>query len=221
MRPANTENGEPKRMFCRNPWASEHETSRHRRYQGPPLRFFITAGQISDDTDPMRRHPGSHPKCRYHWSIYWKLAHPTGFEPVASAFGGQGIVIRGGSLTFIPSCKSVVLIHRSSPRFYRISTGRYRTGEWRQGDGRTRLKSGQGSGSASRRRQCRTVLATPASRLLCRLCTVSEGWGRHVVCPSLSCPLLSGPLTMTVWTKEGTKNACEEAQAGGDHRQAA
>lgn len=77
--------------------------------------------------------------------------------------------VRGGSLTFISSCESVVLIHRSSPRFYRISTGRYRTGEWRQGDGRTRLKSGQGSGGASRRRQCRTVLATPASRLLCRL----------------------------------------------------
>jgi hypothetical protein len=37
----------------------------------------------------------------------------------------------------------------------------------------------------------------------------------------LSCPLLSGPSTMTVWTKEGTTNACEEAQAGGDHRQAA
>ncbi|MFN3677993.1 MAG: hypothetical protein ACK4TC_18745 [Sphingomonas pseudosanguinis] len=37
----------------------------------------------------------------------------------------------------------------------------------------------------------------------------------------VSCPLLSGPSTMTVWTREGTKNACEEAQAGGDHRQAA
>ncbi len=38
---------------------------------------------------------------------------------------------------------------------------------------------------------------------------------------SLSCPLLSGPSTMTVWTKEGTTNAFEEAQARGDHRQAA
>lgn len=37
----------------------------------------------------------------------------------------------------------------------------------------------------------------------------------------LSCPLLSGPSTMTVWTKEGTTNACEEAQARGDHREAA
>ena len=37
----------------------------------------------------------------------------------------------------------------------------------------------------------------------------------------LSCPLLSGPSTMTVWIKEGTTNASEEAQAGGDHRQAA
>ncbi len=34
----------------------------------------------------------------------------------------------------------------------------------------------------------------------------------------LSCPLLSGPSTMTVWTREGTTNAFEEAQAGGDHR---
>jgi len=37
----------------------------------------------------------------------------------------------------------------------------------------------------------------------------------------LSCPLLSGPLAMTVWTEEGTTNAFEEAQARGDHRQAA
>jgi len=37
----------------------------------------------------------------------------------------------------------------------------------------------------------------------------------------VSCPLLSGPSTMTVWTKEGTTNAFEEAQARGDHRQAA
>ena len=37
----------------------------------------------------------------------------------------------------------------------------------------------------------------------------------------LSCPLLSGPSTMTVWTKEGTTNACQEAQARRDHRQAA
>ncbi|MBB4611423.1 hypothetical protein JYA60_02010 [Sphingomonas yabuuchiae] len=29
----------------------------------------------------------------------------------------------------------------------------------------------------------------------------------------VSCPLLSGPSTMTVWTKEGTTNAFEEAQA--------
>ncbi|MBX8855386.1 hypothetical protein HCH45_15430, partial [Sphingomonas melonis] len=27
--------------------------------------------------------------------------------------------------------------------------------------------------------------------------------------PELSCPLLSGPSTMTVWIKEGTTNACQ------------
>lgn len=37
----------------------------------------------------------------------------------------------------------------------------------------------------------------------------------------VSCPLLSGPLTMRVWIKEGTTNACQEAQARRDHRQAA
>jgi pimeloyl-ACP methyl ester carboxylesterase len=37
----------------------------------------------------------------------------------------------------------------------------------------------------------------------------------------VSCPLLSGPLTMRVWIKEGTTNACQEAHARGDHRQAA
>lgn len=37
----------------------------------------------------------------------------------------------------------------------------------------------------------------------------------------VSCPLLSGPSTITVWTREGKTNAFEEAQAGGDHRQAA
>ena len=36
----------------------------------------------------------------------------------------------------------------------------------------------------------------------------------------VSCPLLSGPSTITVWTKEGTTNACEEAQARGDYREA-
>ncbi|RSV10058.1 hypothetical protein CA235_19260 [Sphingomonas sp. ABOLF] len=29
----------------------------------------------------------------------------------------------------------------------------------------------------------------------------------------VSCPLLSGPSTITVWIKEGTTNACQEAQA--------
>lgn len=37
----------------------------------------------------------------------------------------------------------------------------------------------------------------------------------------VSCPLLSGPPTMRVWIKEGTTNACEKAQAGRDHREAA
>ena len=36
----------------------------------------------------------------------------------------------------------------------------------------------------------------------------------------VSCPLLSGPSTIAVWTKEGTTNACEEAQARGDYREA-
>ncbi len=40
-------------------------------------------------------------------------------------------------------------------------------------------------------------------------------------CANLSCPLLSGPSTMRVWIKEGTTNACEKAQAGRDHREAA
>ncbi|PZU45040.1 MAG: hypothetical protein DI568_14280, partial [Sphingomonas sp.] len=35
--------------------------------------------------------------------------------------------------------------------------------------------------------------------------------------PAVSCPLLSGPSTMTVWIEEGTTNASEEAQARGDH----
>jgi transposase len=38
---------------------------------------------------------------------------------------------------------------------------------------------------------------------------------------AVSCPPLSGPSTMTVWTKEGTTNACQEAQARGNHREAA
>jgi hypothetical protein len=42
----------------------------------------------------------------------------------------------------------------------------------------------------------------------------------HVTVLKLSCPLLSGPSTITVWTKEGTTNACEEAQARGDYREA-
>ena len=37
----------------------------------------------------------------------------------------------------------------------------------------------------------------------------------------VSCPLLSGPSTMRVWIKEGTTNACEKAQAGREHREAA
>ena len=37
----------------------------------------------------------------------------------------------------------------------------------------------------------------------------------------VSCPLLSGPSTMKVWIKEGTTNACQEAQARRDHREVA
>jgi transcriptional regulator with XRE-family HTH domain len=54
----------------------------------------------------------------------------------------------------------------------------------------------------------------------------SEDWAilggeRVKLQAALSCPLLSGPSTMTAWTKEGTTNACQEAQARGDHREAA
>jgi len=38
---------------------------------------------------------------------------------------------------------------------------------------------------------------------------------------ALSCPLLSGPSTVLVWTMKEKQNAIEEAQAGGDHRQTA
>lgn len=37
---------------------------------------------------------------------------------------------------------------------------------------------------------------------------------------ALSCPRLSGPSTMIVWTTKGTTNAEQEAQAGRDHREA-
>lgn len=39
--------------------------------------------------------------------------------------------------------------------------------------------------------------------------------------PCLSCPLRSGPSTILVWIRKEKQNAIEEAQAGGDHRQAA
>jgi hypothetical protein len=55
------------------------------------------------------------------------------------------------------------------------------------------------------------LLADGPSRL------VLEGGTHNMLAPPLSCPLLSGPSTMTVWTKEGTRNACHEAQARGDH----
>ena len=61
-------------------------------------------------------------------------------------------------------------------------------------------------------------------RLRRRLGTGDEADRRFVRVLSavlMSCPLLSGPSTMTVWTKEGTTNACQEAQARGDHREAA
>ena len=38
---------------------------------------------------------------------------------------------------------------------------------------------------------------------------------------AVSCPLLSGPSATIARIKEGTTNAYEEAQAGGDHRQVA
>lgn len=42
-------------------------------------------------------------------------------------------------------------------------------------------------------------------------------FARNVV----SCPRLNGPSTVLVWTMKEKQNAMEEAQAGGDHRQAA
>ena len=64
-------------------------------------------------------------------------------------------------------------------------------------------------------------LATPDLEYrwhIVRLGPEQECVGRHI---PLSCPLLSGPSTMRVWIKEGTTNACEKAQAGRDHREAA
>ncbi len=43
------------------------------------------------------------------------------------------------------------------------------------------------------------------------------GLGIAILC----CPRPSGPSTMLVWITKGTTNAEQEAQAGGDHRQAA
>jgi hypothetical protein len=43
----------------------------------------------------------------------------------------------------------------------------------------------------------------------------------HLAAALLSCPRLSGPSTMIVWTTKGTTNAEQEAQAGRDHREAA
>ncbi|OMJ33428.1 hypothetical protein BSZ14_03920 [Sphingomonas sp. Sph1(2015)] len=60
-------------------------------------------------------------------------------------------------------------------------------------------------------RPCGRARATPRG--------LAGDHGRGV--PKLSCPPLSGPSTMTVWTKEGTTNACQEAQARGNHREAA
>ncbi len=37
----------------------------------------------------------------------------------------------------------------------------------------------------------------------------------------LICPLLSGPKSMLFWVMKETGNAIEEAQTGGDYRQAA
>ncbi|WP_375244362.1 hypothetical protein [Sphingomonas parapaucimobilis] len=54
-------------------------------------------------------------------------------------------------------------------------------------------------------------------------CTGTDSNGLKVTtsATTVSCPLLSGPSTMTVWIKEGTTNAFEEAQARGDYREAA
>ena len=55
-----------------------------------------------------------------------------------------------------------------------------------------------------------------------KLHAVREANGRPLsLFMTVSCPLLSGPSTMTVWIEEGTTNACEEAQTRRDHWQAA
>jgi len=52
---------------------------------------------------------------------------------------------------------------------------------------------------------------------------IHSGYSRSGTSPALqvSCPLLSGPSTVLVWTMKEKQNAIEEAQAGGDHRQTA
>ena len=61
-----------------------------------------------------------------------------------------------------------------------------------------------------------STMKTDAVRIE-RLITLLVGLANHA---SLSCPLLSGPSTMRVWIKEGTTNACQQAQARGNHREA-
>jgi putative transposase len=71
-----------------------------------------------------------------------------------------------------------------------------------------------------------------AQRCCCRISPANHSRVEHALTiaafferpcrrPEECCPLLSGPPTMTVWIEEGTTNAFEEAQARGDHREAA
>ena len=77
------------------------------------------------------------------------------------------------------------------------------------------------SAVSSRRNAVRSAILRSISAMwpLALSCTVSQA--AAALLERLSCPLLSGPSTMTVWIKEGTTNAFEEAQARGDYREAA
>jgi len=85
-----------------------------------------------------------------------------------------------------------------------------------------------GKGNCYDNAMVETVFKTIKSELVWRTVCYTRAQAEHAIARYIdrfynpvSCPLLSGPLAMTVWTKEGTTNAFEEAQARGDHRQAA
>ena len=91
------------------------------------------------------------------------------------------------------------------------------------------LKPPEGRRAGESRSDCLARVTSPESAGV-GAAAVELGRGNTALYPrgvsarasgTLSCPLLSGPSTMRVWTKEGTTNACQEAQARGDHWEAA